>query len=41
MITEAQRQAVLEGGIEAVPETIMAVLSANKARVLDFFRTSM
>ena len=38
VITEAQRQAVLECGIEAVPETIMAVLSANKARVLDFFR---
>ena len=26
VITEAQRQAVLEGGIEAMPETIMAHL---------------
>ena len=38
-MTEEQRKAVLAGGVESVPETIMATLSANHARVLDWFRS--
>ena len=39
LVTETQRQTVLDGGIDSVPETIMAVLSTNHARVLDWFRS--
>ena len=39
LITEDQRQGVLDQGIDSVPETIMRVLSTNHARVLDWFRS--
>ena len=38
LITEEQRKALSDGGIAAVPTTIMAILSSNHARVLDWFR---
>ena len=39
LVTEQQRAAVEAGGAANVPSTIMAILSANHARVLDWFRS--
>ena len=39
VIDAEQKKALIERGVESVPETIMATLSSNHARVLDWFRS--
>ena len=39
LISETQRDAMVEGGVGAIPTALKDVLKANHARVLDFFRS--
>ena len=39
LVSNAQREALVEGGVKSVPTALRDVLRANHARVLDFFRS--